>query len=74
MTWVRSLYPPSGAVGKQLRGICLGGIGSLATAATSVSVPPWGHYADHLAGAPVAIAIVTPDADGHYNNSVMWDA
>ncbi|MEO7295234.1 MAG: nitroreductase family protein [Candidatus Limnocylindria bacterium] len=33
-----------------------------------------GHYADHLAGATVAIAIVTPDADGHYNNSVMWDA
>ncbi len=30
-----------------------------------------GHYADHLAGATVAIAIVTPDADGHYNNSVM---
>jgi nitroreductase len=33
-----------------------------------------GHYADHLAGATVAIAIVTPDATGHYNNSVMWDA
>jgi nitroreductase len=33
-----------------------------------------GHYADHLAGATVAIAIVTPDASGHYNNSVMWDA
>jgi nitroreductase len=32
-----------------------------------------GHYADHLAGATVAIAIVTPDASGHYNNSVMWD-
>ena len=32
-----------------------------------------GHYADHLAGATVAIAIVTPNADGHYNNSVMWD-
>lgn len=32
-----------------------------------------GHYADHLAGATVAIAIVTPDADGHANNSVMWD-
>jgi len=33
-----------------------------------------GHYADHLAGATVAIAIVTPDASGHYNNSVMWDS
>ena len=33
-----------------------------------------GHYSDHLAGATVAIAIVTPDASGHYNNSVMWDA
>jgi nitroreductase len=33
-----------------------------------------GHYADHLAGATVAVALVTPDADGHYNNSVMWDS
>jgi nitroreductase len=33
-----------------------------------------GDYAGHLAGATVAIAIVTPDADGHYNNSVMWDS
>jgi nitroreductase len=33
-----------------------------------------GDYAGHLAGATVAIAIVTPDASGHYNNSVMWDA
>ena len=33
-----------------------------------------GHYADHLAGAMVAIAFVTPDASGAYNNSVMWDA
>ena len=33
-----------------------------------------GDYAGHLAGATVAIAIVTPDATGHYNNSVMWDA
>mgnify|MGYP000462789420 FL=1 len=33
-----------------------------------------GHYAGHLAGATVAIAIVTPDASGHYNNSVMWDS
>lgn len=32
-----------------------------------------GHYADHLAGATVAVALVTPDATGHYNNSVMWD-
>jgi nitroreductase len=33
-----------------------------------------GHYAGHLAGATVAVAIVTPDATGHYNNSVMWDS
>ena len=33
-----------------------------------------GHYAGHLAGATLAIAIVTPDASDHYNNSVMWDA
>jgi nitroreductase len=33
-----------------------------------------GHYAGHLAGATLAIAIVTPDASGHYNNSVMWDS
>jgi nitroreductase len=33
-----------------------------------------GHYANHLAGATVAVAIVTPDASDHYNNSVMWDA
>jgi nitroreductase len=33
-----------------------------------------GDYAGHLAGATVAIAIVTPNASGHYNNSVMWDA
>lgn len=32
-----------------------------------------GHYAGHLAGATLAIALVTPDATGHYNNSVMWD-
>jgi nitroreductase len=32
-----------------------------------------GHYAGHLAGAALAIALVTPNADGHYNNSVMWD-
>lgn len=33
-----------------------------------------GDYAGHLAGAALAVAIVTPDASGHYNNSVMWDA
>ena len=33
-----------------------------------------GHYAGHLAGATVAIALITPDATGHYNNSVMWDS
>jgi len=33
-----------------------------------------GHYAGHLADATAAIAIVTPNATGHYNNSVMWDA
>ena len=33
-----------------------------------------GHYANHLAGATVAVTIVTPDASDHYNNSVMWDA
>jgi nitroreductase len=33
-----------------------------------------GDYAGHLAGATIAIAIVTPDASGAYNNSVMWDA
>ncbi|HJP71681.1 MAG TPA: nitroreductase family protein [Candidatus Limnocylindria bacterium] len=32
-----------------------------------------GDYAGHLAGATVAIALVTPNASGHYNNSVMWD-
>jgi nitroreductase len=32
-----------------------------------------GHYAGHLAGATVAVALVTPDAEGHANNSVMWD-
>ena len=33
-----------------------------------------GDYAGHLAGATIAIAIVTPNATGAYNNSVMWDA
>lgn len=32
-----------------------------------------GHYADHLAGATAAVALITPNATGHYNNSVMWD-
>ncbi len=32
-----------------------------------------GHYADHLAGATVAVALITPNATGHYNNSVVWD-
>lgn len=32
-----------------------------------------GDYAGHLAGATVAIALVTPNATGHDNNSVMWD-
>jgi len=32
-----------------------------------------GDYAGHLAGATVAVALVTPNATGHYNNSVMWD-
>jgi nitroreductase len=32
-----------------------------------------GHYAGHLAGATVAVALVTPNATGHYNHSVMWD-
>lgn len=32
-----------------------------------------GQYARHLAGAAVAIALVTPDEHGPRNNSVMWD-
>lgn len=32
-----------------------------------------GDYAGHLADATVAIALVTPNASGQYNNSVMWD-
>ena len=32
-----------------------------------------GPYADHLAGAAAAIALVTPDETGARNNSVMWD-
>jgi nitroreductase len=33
-----------------------------------------GDYAGHLAGATVAVAIITPDATGHHNNSLMWDS
>lgn len=32
-----------------------------------------GDYAGHLAGATLAIALITPNATGQYNNSVMWD-
>ena len=33
-----------------------------------------GHYADHLAGATVAIALVRPHAkDEHHLRSIMWD-
>lgn len=32
-----------------------------------------GHYADHLAGAAVAVALVTPDEQGPRNSTVMWD-
>jgi nitroreductase len=32
-----------------------------------------GDYAGHLAAATLAVALVTPNATGHYNNSVMWD-
>jgi nitroreductase len=32
-----------------------------------------GRYAGHLAGAAAAVALVTPDAKGPRNNSVMWD-
>ena len=33
-----------------------------------------GPYADHLGGAPVAIALVRPDASGeHQLRSIMWD-
>lgn len=33
-----------------------------------------GDYAGHLADATVAVALITPDATGHYNNSVIWDS
>jgi nitroreductase len=32
-----------------------------------------GRYAGHLAGAPVAVALITPDDKGPRNNSIMWD-
>jgi nitroreductase len=32
-----------------------------------------GRYAGHLAGATVAVALVTPDEEGPPNNSIMWD-
>jgi nitroreductase len=32
-----------------------------------------GRYAGHLAGAAAAVALVTPDAKGPRNNSVIWD-
>jgi nitroreductase len=32
-----------------------------------------GRYAGHLAGATVAVALVTPDEKGLANNSIMWD-
>lgn len=32
-----------------------------------------GKYADHLAGATVAIALVTPDVTGGRERSIMWD-
>lgn len=32
-----------------------------------------GRYAGHLAGAALAVALVTPDEKGPRNNSVMWD-
>jgi nitroreductase len=32
-----------------------------------------GDYASHLAGAAVAVALVTPEATGHRRDSIMWD-
>ena len=32
-----------------------------------------GHYADHLAGAALAIALVTPDPAARGPHSIMWD-
>jgi nitroreductase len=32
-----------------------------------------GRYAGHLAGAAMAVALVTPDEKGPRNNSIMWD-
>ena len=33
-----------------------------------------GDFASHLAGAAVAVALVTPDATGHERDSIMWDS
>jgi nitroreductase len=32
-----------------------------------------GHYADHLAGAAVAVALVAPDQDTPHGRSILWD-
>jgi nitroreductase len=32
-----------------------------------------GDYATHLAGAAVAVALVTPEASGHERDSILWD-
>jgi len=32
-----------------------------------------GEFASHLAGAPAAVALVTPEATGHARDSIMWD-
>ena len=32
-----------------------------------------GDYASHLAGAAVAVALVTPEASGNERDSIMWD-
>lgn len=32
-----------------------------------------GDFASHLAGAAVAVALVTPNATGHERDSIMWD-
>jgi nitroreductase len=32
-----------------------------------------GDYASHLAGAALAVALVTPEATGHARDSIMWD-
>jgi len=32
-----------------------------------------GHYADHLAGAAVAVALVAPDQSTPHGRSILWD-